>query len=356
MLAIVSASRASSALLVASVAASTAMPAAHVAPTPVELARVDLTLIVSTHGEPVADLQPSDIEVLDNGVPQTIAALEYVDTLTGDSPEPPGDFAVVLDDLGTPRSGTGAAIAAGLGLVDALGPDDRLAIVNSGPFPLTRPLSTDRASARTTIRQFIGQRNAAPTTRAEACRRSVISLRVIENALEVMAHQPGHRRAMLVVGDDQRAFWGEARHERCSEARKLFDRIIAASSRANVAIYVVDVSGQQKPALPTQATTRSRAAGAVTAARRPSDAARGSLAMLAALTAGTVTAAPDGLTEGVHQMVRDTRQYYRAVYRQPEVSRGERDEFRHIHVRVRRPGVEVRARTRYAPQRTRDAR
>lgn len=345
MRAVVRTSRASSALLVASLLASTAIPAMQVAAAPAEPRHVTLVLIASRDAEPVSDLQPGDIEVFDDGVPQPVAALEYVDTVTGDAPEPPGDFVLVLDDLGTPRSGTGSAIALGLGLVDALGPADRLAIVNTGPFPLTHQLSTDRASARTTVRQFIGQQDtAAKRSRSEACRRSVVSLGVIENALKVIAQQPGSRRAMLVVSDGQRAYWGDAQHERCSEARKVFDRVIAASSVASVPIYATDVPGQQEAA-PHDADTLPRAAAR---GRRPSGTPRGTLGMLTAATGGTVNGAPRH-ADSVDQMVRDSRQYYRVTYRQPEMSRGSRKDFRQILVRVRRQGVAVRARELYVP-------
>lgn len=333
-------------LLVVSLLASVAVPAMQVAATPDDLRHVTLRLVASRDGEPVADLQPDDIEVLDNGVPQPVAAFEYVDTVTGDAPEPPGDFILVLDDLGTMRSGTGAAIAVGLGLIDALGPADRLAIVNTGPFPLIHQLSTDRASARTTIRQFIGQQSPMSTSaRSEACRRSVVSLGVIEKALDMAARRPGSRRAMLVVGDGQRAYWGEARHEKCSAARRVFDRIIAASSEAGVPVYAADVPGQQE-ATPHDAGAQPRAAAR---SRRPSGTPRGSVGLLAAATGGALQG-PSRHAESVHQMVGDSRQYYRVTYRQPDVSSGNRREFRQVLVRVRREGVVVRARELYVPR------
>ncbi len=324
-----------------SLATTAAIPSAQVSSASSEATLVTLTVIVSREGQPVPDLTAADIVVLDNGVAQPIEAFEYVDTITGDSPEPPGDFVLVLDDLGTPPAGTSGAVLAALALVDALGPHDRLAVVNTGPFPLIQQLSTDRTASRTTIRQFLGQRDSS-ASRSEACRRSVVSLGVIENALKVMAQQPSTRRAMLVLSDIRRVYWGEVREQKCSEARKVFDRVVAASSVAHVPIYGIDPRAQQASA---EAVKPHPATVAVTKVRRPSDMPSGSLGALVRMTGGALTDAADG----PHQLVRDTRQYYRVVYRQPEVPRGSRNQVRQVDVRFRRPDVAVRARQLYPP-------
>jgi hypothetical protein len=51
------------------------------------------------------------IRELDNGIPQSIAARGYVDTVSGDTHEPAGDFVLVLDNLGTPPQLNGAPAA-----------------------------------------------------------------------------------------------------------------------------------------------------------------------------------------------------------------------------------------------------
>nr|WP_291986142.1 VWA domain-containing protein [Luteitalea sp.] len=324
------------------------MPSAQVSSPPSKATLVMLTVIVSRDGRPVSDLTAAEVEVLDNGVAQTIEAFGHVDTVTGDSPEPPGDFVLVLDDFGTLPAGTSGAVSVGLALLNALGPPDRLSVVNTGPFALIQQLSTVRATSRATIRRFLGQRHSS-SSRSEACRRSVVSLGVIEDALKVMAQQPSTRRAMLVVSDSQRVYWGEARGQKCSQARKVFDRVVAASSIANVAIYGVDPGTQHAPDLRGAGITHTPAVGAVTKVRRPSETPSGSLVVLARTTGGTVTSAAEGATDGAHQFVGDTRQYYRVVYRQPEVPRGSRNQFRKVEVRVLRPDVAVRTRELYVP-------
>jgi VWFA-related protein len=326
-----------------------AIPSAQVSPARATHASVTLTVIVSRDDQPVSDLTAAEVEVLDHGLAQTIEAFEFVDTITGDLPEPPGDFVLVLDDLGTPSAGTGGAISVGLALLEALGPQDRLAVVNSGPFPLIQQLSTDRAAARTTIRQFLGQRDTS-SSRPETCRRSVVSLRVIEKALTVMAQQPSTRRAMLVLSDAERLYWGESRHEKCSEARKAFDRVVAASSIAHVPIYGIDPRALQAATAPTDASAHPRAAMTVPRPRRPSDIPRGSLEVLARTTGGVLTRAADRPADGAHRVVRDTRQYYRLSYAQPGGRRTSPHQFRRVEVRVRRSGVEVRAREQYVPR------
>lgn len=275
---------------------------------------------------------------------QAIDAFEYVDTVTGDSPEPPGDFVLVLDDLGTPATGTSGAIAAGLALVDALGPHDRLAVVNTGPFPLIQQLSTDRAASRAMIRQFLGQRDSS-ASRSEACRRSVVSLGVIENALKVMAQQVSTRRSMLVVSDGERAYWGQAKQEKCSEARKVFDRVVVSAAVAKLPVYGTDPRAPQPSAMQAAPTTPRPEAVASPKVRRPSDMPRGGLGGLAQITGGTLTGPAAGPADAAHQLVRDTRQFYRLVYRQPVLTRSLRNQLRSVEVRVQRIGVSSRARS-----------
>ena len=150
------------ALLVISLATGAALPSAQVPSAASKPRLVALTVIASREGQPVSDLTAADVEVLDNGLAQPIEALELVDTISGDSPEPPGDFVLVLDDLGTSSAGTNGAVSAGLALVDALGPDDRLTVMNTGPFPLIHGLSKDRTLSRSTIRQMLPPLSGAP--------------------------------------------------------------------------------------------------------------------------------------------------------------------------------------------------
>ena len=123
----------------------------------------------------------------------------------------------------------------------------------------------------------------------------------------------------------------------------MFDRVVAASSVANVPIYGIDHLAQQASAVPSDAVTPRPATVAVTKVRRPSDMPSGSLGALVRMTGGALTDAADG----PHQLVRDTRQFYRVVYRQPEMSRGSGSRFRQVDVRARRTDVLVRTRERY---------
>jgi VWFA-related protein len=239
-----------------------------------------------------------------------------VNTITGDEPEQPGDFVLVLDDMSTASEDSGAAITVGLTLVDALGPRDRLAVVNTGPFPLVQQLSTDRAAARQIIRQFLGQKgkSSLASSTAQVCRHTVVTLRVIEKALTVMAQQPVERRAILVVSEGHRAYWADSGRHRCSEARQAFDGIIAASAAANVPIYGVDVRGRQGHAPefsgaggPPGAAEYASSARETAASRR-AQTLYGNLSTMAMATGGTLTAERDDLASGVHQLVRDSRQ------------------------------------------------
>ena len=90
------------ALLAISLVTTAAIPSAQVPSAASTPTLVTLTVIASREGQPVLDLTAADVEVLDNGFAQPVEAFELVDSISGDSPEPPGDFVLVLDDLGTP--------------------------------------------------------------------------------------------------------------------------------------------------------------------------------------------------------------------------------------------------------------
>lgn len=307
---------------------------------------VEVTLVAFRDGHPVTDLQASEVEVRDNGVSHPLVAFTYVDTVTGDTLEPPGHFVLVLDDIGTSHGDTGAAITAGLAFLAALGPEDQLAIENTGPFPLAQAFSTDRPTARQAIRQFLGQRATSrlSSSTREMCRQTVTSLEAIERAVQMLALRPGPRRSVLVVADGRRAYW-DGRRQKCSSARKTVARILAASSAADIPLHGADI-GAAAPSEPEKERGQESA--------RPSrDEGRelagppNQLEALVTETGGTYVRDPRDAVSGVHRVVLDTRQYYRVAYVQPAAARRDRNTPRRVEVRVNRPGVDVRARRWY---------
>ena len=78
----------------------------------------------------------------------------------------------------------------------------------------------------------------------------------------------------------------------------------------------------------------------------------GSLGMIAAHTGGTLTVDTNDLGADIPRMIRDSRQYYRLAYVQPEPAEGKKQpQTRRIELKVERRGVDVRARQQYVPRR-----
>ena len=336
--------------------ASSRQPAFRSGTTLVEVSAI----VTNDEGGPIKDLTVEEVEVLDDGVLQSIVLFEHVDFATAVGSQQRRDFVLVLDDLSIAPKDTEAAMAISDALINSLGPHDRLAIVNTGPFPLVQQLSTERSIARKLVRQLRGQKGTSPLSfsAVQVCHNTTVALRVIENAMRVMAQGVVERRAVLVVSEGHRLFWletGTKGADRCDQARAAYERIIAASALANVAVYGVDVRGlvAQAPDVSgggPAASAQSAGTAAATAAQQRADTLYGSLGRMALATGGTLTAERNDLMAAVRQMIDDTRQYYRIAYVQPDIPRRDRGKVRRIEVNVRRPGVNVRARQRYLPR------
>ena len=77
----------------------------------------------------------------------------------------------------------------------------------------------------------------------------------------------------------------------------------------------------------------------------------GTLGQLSSFTGGLLTVDHNDLGTHIPLVIRDSRQYHRLVYAQPEPRTGRpQPATRRIKVIVSRPGVDVRARQQYAPR------
>lgn len=319
---------------------------------------IEVSAIATRDGEVVTDLRADEVVVRDNGKPQSLVAFEFVDLTTqADSPEQRRDFVIVLDDLAIDPRQTLATRKVALALIDELGAHDRLAIVNTGPFELVQQLSTDREASRTLVRKFLGQKGAM-TFPNQTCHNTVVTLKVISIAARVMGRGPLERRTIVVVGEGYPVYIAEwsanGNTDTCLEARAAYDEVVAATALTNTAIYGVDPRGLMASA-PVLAVATGR--DAVTAvASMAQDVANkmearyhGTLGLMATSTGGTLTTDRNNLAADVPTMIRDSRQYYRIVYLQPEVPADELTRPRRIDVSVTRRDVEIRARQRYMP-------
>jgi VWFA-related protein len=320
---------------------------------------VEVSAIVTRDGVPVTDLQQGDVRVLDNGVEQPLVAFEYVDLTTVEGPAQRRDFVLVIDDWHIDPRLTKPTQDVALRFVDALGDHDRLAIVTTGPHDLVQQLSTDREESRRLILRLRGQGQQGPRLPGEREMRARIALAVLKDVAGVLAQDAVERRAVIVVSEGHPGFGeGPAMNEPADAVmvREEYRRVLEAAAFANIAVYGIDPRGL-KAGFPSIGTGGDSTAVAVAGAAAQAAAGAmigryyGSLGLLAMNTGGVLTVDTNDLGKHIPQIMRDSRQYYRLAYVQPDPDPGKKHPTtRRITVKIDRPHVEVRARQLYAPR------
>ncbi len=326
-----------------------------------EVIRVDVNLrqvdfiVTDAKGKHVSDLQPSDFEVLEDGKPQRITNLSWIEV----TPPPSGARLAALREkpslleryLGTPRSRKKApgedspvanlrrqeirraiAILAGNHsdtaakrirkfIDEQVGPGDMVSVRSTSRtvIPIKNTNMAQIRDAMGIFQQFTNdkrQLDAATERLSRVCVYNPCSRNAraaFLSAVESLENLPG-RKALLFVG----RYDGDV------------NEIIERANRAGVVIYVLDPEG------------------VVYDAQFPSDAvAQDSERELAEKTGGRriLTTVGFGLTEGLNEVIEDLSGYYLLGYR-PTVDESERKApKRHrIEVRVLRAGLIVRSR------------
>jgi VWFA-related protein len=329
---------------------STAQPAFRVG-----TSLIEVSAVVTSNGDTVTDLKPEDVEVLDNGVRQQLVAFEFVDLTSVAGPAQRRDFVLMLDDLHVHPRQTKAAQDVARAFVDALGPHDRLAVVNTSPHELVMQFSTDREQARKLISKFRGQMGPASRQMRDAAAR--IHLQVLRNVALAVKNTAAERRAVLVIGEGHPIEPpGDGRLEE-PDARILedFHDVLRQAAVANIAIYGINPTGLQPPSAHAPLSSGGRidtGAGQTVAASVALDMTfrrYGSIGLLADSTGGTMTIDRNNLDADLPGLLQDSRRYYRLAYVQPDVPLEERNKERRIEVRVLRDHVQVRARKAYLP-------
>ena len=311
---------------------------------------VEVSAIVTRDGRPVTDLRAEDFTVLDNGTPQPVVAFERVDLGGVAGPAQRRDFIVVLDDLHVDPVQTSQVIWAATSFLERLGPHDRVAVVRTGPPDEPIEFHVDRDRTRAAIAAFRGQKLSGPTLDGERQIRARAALDVIAQVAEAMRSDAVERRAMLLFGEGHPAFMLEPRINSRQDVHDVYLRfleVLRQAAIANVAIYTVDPRGLRAPGL---ASTTTRTVTPAADAISLSGDLMSSSAALASETGGIQTRWTNDLTANYARLVQDSRQYYRLAYAQPDPPPGKRQPAtRKISVKVSRPGLQVRARQRYAP-------
>ena len=365
--------------------------------------RVDV-IISDKAGNPVADLQASDFDVSEDGKPQKIDTFKLVklDGGTADSiKEPPKEirndfdeeseaarddvrlFAIFLDDYHV-RRGTSMAVRSQLSrFIDTqIGPSDMVGVMYpleaTGSVRMTR----NHSAVSRGLQQFLGRKFEYepknqfeetyahyPTEIVERVRNQV-SLSALKALIVHMGSLKEGRKSLILVSEgytniippqmrsadaqqpglgnpaardpfagqndinEDRAAW-TAGLDMDSDLREIYD----TANRNNVAIYAVDPRG-----LPGFEFDINEGIGFQTDTKYLTST-MDTLRVLAENTDGRAIVNRNDIATGMKQITRDSSAYYLIGYNSAQAPTD--GKFHEIKVRVKRPGVQVRARRGY---------
>jgi VWFA-related protein len=369
----------------------------------VEINYVEVDAVVTdAQGNFIRDLGPEDFEVLEDGKPQEVTAFSLVDipieradrplfappTVVPDVRSNAREFngriyLILLDDLHTaPLRSLRVKAAARTFIERYLGANDLAAVVvTSGRTDASQGFTSNRSLLLRAVDKFMGRklRSAVLEKYDEYQRRrgtplagdplkdpadfergyqARSMLTTLKRTSEWMSGIRGRRKAVVLIGegidyDIHNVFEGQYASSILDDTREA----IAAATRANVALYTVDPRGltlgadeaMELGAPPEDQSLRLDTVGLQNEIRTSQD----SLRVLADETGGVALINTNNVDEGFSRIVQDNSSYYLLGFYSNNTRRD--GKFRKITVRVRRPGLEVRARKGYAAPRGRPA-
>ena len=315
-----------------------------------DIQSVDVDVVVTDRkGNFVRDLTADDFEVYEDDMRQEVSTFSFVDLPTsftapaealagGETGSEEGRrFIMILNGHG-PR----LAKIAWLFVDRALGPNDEMAVYYNHPvnnafvegqsFTASKPRL--RAAIRTVepaFRPFLPRPSSPPMgflnaqqREDERARIALEKYEVLKHAMEQIASTPGRRKAVLWLGGDLPFTYSGTRGLQLALA---YRDVIRAAARHHVVIYPIDPRGL---------TTRR---GGRELMRM------GALRALAEDTGVEAIVGTNDFEKGYARIVREMSTYYLLGY-YPQVTHRD-GRFHSIRVRVKRPGVSIRARKGY---------
>ena len=349
--------------------------------------------VTDEEGNPVLDLQPEDFEVLEDGVPQQVELFSLVNVpvtpseqpLFSDTPIEPDVrsnlefdgrvYVLLLDDLHTDPSRSPLVKSVAKEFVDRhLAANDLAAVAYlSGRANAGQEFTNNKRLLTESIDKFVGRKLRSAMLgrlddfsmqtdagvrmdpdrfqRTYNARSSMDALGKIAQLLEGVR---GRRKALLYFSEgidfNIRDMFGPAAGSVVLDSVRT---AIGAATRANAAIYSLDprslpVGGipiEMQGMLPTDPSF-DMTPGAI---RDELLMAQDSLRVLADETGGYATVNSSDFTGAFDRIVRENSSYYLLGYYPTDTEQSDR--FRQIEVRVKRPGVQVRARRGYVASR-----
>jgi VWFA-related protein len=319
----------------------------------VDVVRVDV-IVTDRQGNPVTDLTGEDFEITEDGVPQKLDSLRLIQANgRSTSPETPKEvkspldeeieaaredvrmFGIFLDEYHVQRGRSTLVIQKSLAqfVQDQIGPNDLVSLADPFTSIYDMRFHRNRQAVAQEIMKFDGRREdyvpRRPMEDLHNAARDTLRVRkeVVLSALLAFVTHMGNiregRKALLFVSE------GFPSYDVMNELQLL----IEAANRANVAIYSVDprglVSSSFNPGI--QLTL--------------GDSDIDTLRLISNQTDGIPFVNRNDLAPAFEQVVRDSSAHYMIGY--TSTNQEYDGKFHSIKVRVKRDGVEVRARKGY---------
>ena len=284
---------------------------------------VHIDAIVSdSHDRRVETLKSADFDLREDGMPQTLAAVQLVHA--------PRLVAMYLDEYFVSASNTAAVKASLHRFVDELAPDDRAVILRPLDSLLKIKLTQDRAALHAAIDAFEGrrgdyeprtafERNYIVGDRTRADEQRAQSTWSTLNALTLhLANLDSGRASVLLVSEQA----DPVMRRRGFEGLPTSSSVTRAANRSNVSIYVFDPrDAQQRASSPEEGPNLLR--------------------VLADDTDGALFSGPDSVDAGLRGLLNDASSYYLLSYRSTHRRDGV---FHAVDVLVKGKNLKVRAR------------
>jgi VWFA-related protein len=360
----------------------------------VEVNYVEIDAVVTdAQGNFVRDLTKDDFLVSEQGKPQTVSSFSLVDIpiqkfdppLYKTKPIEPDVrnnltefngrvFVIVLDDLNVSFTRSGRVRAAAKQFVERyLGSNDIAAIVQTGGAKQSaQEFTNSRERLERVIDRFMGQKERSatleklddyratggltgpPRDMAEQIRvyKARNTFAVLKNVAEYMGGIRGRRKAVVLFSEGvDYDIYDAISNQYATEVREYGQEAIAAATRANVSFYAVDPRGLNGleegagadmggsfPDDPSLGLNMS-------AIQREVQIAQDSLRTISSETGGFASVNSNDYKTGFARIVQDNSSYYVLGYYSTDAKRD--GTFRTLNVRVKKPGLQVRARKGY---------
>src|SRR5690606_33385604 len=153
------------------------------------------------------------------------------------------DFVLVIDDRHISPRLTRATREVALAFIDALSPNDRLAVVNTGSRELVQQLSTDRGVSEALVQHVSGERIGL--LRAMQFESDALTTLEVLRRVAVVLQREGssERRAVVFVSEGPRVLPQGPGDTDTVALRGAYQALLRESAAANVAIYAIDPRG-----------------------------------------------------------------------------------------------------------------